>query len=231
MNMRYLIIGLGIYGGNLARDLVAQGNEVIGADTSRSTVDAIKDFITTAYVIDTTEESALSVLPLSNVDVVIVAIGENFGASIKTVALLKQAGVKRIYARAIDPLHEAIMSSFGIERILKPEQRAAADLTRELALGADVASLRVDSDVTVLRFRVPGWFVGVPYADIRLERDYNLQLLAVTRDHDSTNLLGIRDTESRIISTEGQNVDKSDTWVVMGTEKDYRAFYRRLINM
>lgn len=229
--MRYLIIGLGIYGGNLARDLVAQGNEVIGADTSRSTVDAIKDFITTAYVIDTTEESALSVLPLSNVDVVIVAIGENFGASIKTVALLKQAGVKRIYARAIDPLHEAIMSSFGIERILKPEQRAAADLTRELALGADVASLRVDSDVTVLRFRVPGWFVGVPYADIRLERDYNLQLLAVTRDHDSTNLLGIRDTESRIISTEGQNVDKSDTWVVMGTEKDYRAFYRRLINM
>lgn len=229
--MRYLIIGLGIYGGNLARDLVAQGNEVIGADTSRSTVDAIKDFITTAYVIDTTEESALSVLPLSNVDVVIVAIGENFGASIKTVALLKQAGVKRIYARAIDPLHEAIMSSFGIERILKPEQRAAADLTRELALGADVASLRVDSDVTVLRFRVPGWFVGVPYADIRLERDYNLQLLAVTRDHDSTNLLGIRDTESRIISIEGQNVDKSDTWVVMGAEKDYRAFYRRLINM
>lgn len=229
--MRYLIIGLGIYGGNLARDLVAQGNEVIGADSSRSTVDAIKDFITTAYVIDTTEESALSVLPLSNVDVVIVAIGENFGASIKTVALLKQAGVKRIYARAIDPLHEAIMSSFGIERILKPEQRAAADLTRELALGADVASLRIDSDVTVLRFRVPGWFVGVPYADIRLERDYNLQLLAVTRDHDSTNLLGIRDTESRIISIEGQNVDKSDTWVVMGTEKDYRAFYRRLINM
>ena len=46
--MRYLIIGLGIYGVNLARDLVAQGHEVIGADTSRTTIDAIKDYITTA---------------------------------------------------------------------------------------------------------------------------------------------------------------------------------------
>lgn len=29
--MRYLIIGLGIYGTNLARDLTDLGNEVIGA--------------------------------------------------------------------------------------------------------------------------------------------------------------------------------------------------------
>ena len=57
--MRYLVIGLGIYGANLARDLVAQGHEVIGADSSRVTVDAIKDYITTAYIIDTTEEAAL----------------------------------------------------------------------------------------------------------------------------------------------------------------------------
>ena len=136
--MRYLIIGLGIYGVNLARDLVAQGHEVIGADTSRTTIDAIKDYITTAYVLDTTEETALGVLPLRNVDVVIVAIGENFGASVKTVALLKKAGVKTIYARAIDPLHESILQSFNVARILRPEQRAAIDLTHEMALGAEV---------------------------------------------------------------------------------------------
>lgn len=64
MQMRYLIIGLGIYGANLARDLAAQGHEVIGADASRATVDAIKDYIATAYVVDTTEEVALGVLPL-----------------------------------------------------------------------------------------------------------------------------------------------------------------------
>ena len=103
--MKYLIIGLGIYGSNLALDLAALGHEVIGADNKSANIEAIKDFITTVYQVDSTEESALSVLPLKNVDLVIVAIGENFGASVKTVALLKKLGVRHIYARAIDRLH------------------------------------------------------------------------------------------------------------------------------
>ena len=99
--MRYLIIGLGIYGSNLALDLTNQGHEVIGADNRQANIDAIKDYISTVYLIDSTEESSLSVLPLKNVDLVIVAIGENFGASVKTVALLKQFGVRHIYALSL----------------------------------------------------------------------------------------------------------------------------------
>ncbi|MDE6334234.1 MAG: TrkA family potassium uptake protein, partial [Muribaculaceae bacterium] len=170
--MRYLVIGLGIYGANLARDLVAQGHEVIGADSSRTTVDAIKDYITTAYVIDTTEEAALGVLPLRNVDLVVVAIGENFGASVKTVALLKKAGVQRIYARAIDPLHESILESFKVDRILRPEQRAALDLTHEMALGTDVEALRLTDDTFILKFKAPQFFIGLSYSDLNLENQY-----------------------------------------------------------
>lgn len=62
--MRYLIIGLGIYGSNLALDLTNQGHEVIGADNRQANIDAIKDYISTVYLIDSTEESSLSVLPL-----------------------------------------------------------------------------------------------------------------------------------------------------------------------
>ncbi|MDE6303658.1 MAG: NAD-binding protein, partial [Paramuribaculum sp.] len=87
--MRYLIIGLGIYGANLAVDLTKMGHEVIGADISAPLVESIKDYVSTAYILDSTDKSALSALPLNNVDLVIVAIGENFGASIRTVALLK----------------------------------------------------------------------------------------------------------------------------------------------
>ena len=73
--MRYLVIGLGIYGSNLARDLTEMGHEVIGVDVKQNNIDEIKDYISTVYMIDSTEEAALSVLPLRNVDVVIVAIG------------------------------------------------------------------------------------------------------------------------------------------------------------
>lgn len=111
--MKYIIIGLGNYGHVLAEELSALGHEVIGADVSVGRVDSLKEKIATAFVIDATDEQALSVLPLNSVDVVIVAIGENFGASIRVVALLKQKKVQHIYARAIDAVHRSVLEAFG----------------------------------------------------------------------------------------------------------------------
>ena len=96
--MRILIIGLGIYGSNLAVDLTAMGHEVIGADNKPALVEAIKDKISTAYILDSTDEMALGSLPVASSELVIVAIGENFGASVKTVALLRKMGVRHLYA-------------------------------------------------------------------------------------------------------------------------------------
>lgn len=228
--MRYLIIGLGIYGSNLATDLTRLGHEVIGADNCRSNIDAIKDYISTVYLIDSTEESSLSVLPLDNVDLVIVAIGENFGASIKTVALLKKMGVRHIYARAIDKLHESILEGFEIDRIITPEQRAAADLTHEMELGTGVASLRIDGKNYILRFKVPAVFVGTAYSDLGLETGYGLRLIAATRQVATRNILGISHPEDTVIDTNSPDikVEDGDTITVFGTKKSFRDLYRSL---
>lgn len=111
----------------LAEELSALGHEVIGADVSAGRVDSLKEKIATAFVIDATDEQALSVLPLNSVDVVIVAIGENFGASIRVVALLKQKKVQHIYARAIDAVHRSVLEAFELERILTPRRMPHAD--------------------------------------------------------------------------------------------------------
>lgn len=110
--MKYIIIGLGNYGGVLAEELSVLGHEVIGVDTNEHRVDVLKDKIATSFIIDATDEQSLSVLPLKDVDVVIVAIGENFGASVRVVALLKKKGVKHIYARAVDDVHKTVLEAF-----------------------------------------------------------------------------------------------------------------------
>src|SRR5574344_890078 len=122
--MKFIVIGLGNYGRVLAEELTVLNQEVIGADIHGNKVEAIKDKITTAFLLDATDEQSLSVLPLKSVDLVIVAIGENFGASVRVVAMLKKMGVKHIYARAIDQVHKAILEAFGIDRILSPEEDA-----------------------------------------------------------------------------------------------------------
>ena len=78
--MKYIVIGLGDYGYVLAEELAAVGHEVIGVDKESTRVEPIKEKLAAAFMMDATDEQALSALPLHNVDAVIVAIGENFGA-------------------------------------------------------------------------------------------------------------------------------------------------------
>jgi len=225
--MRYLIIGLGIYGSNLARDLTDMGHEVIGADNNKSNIDAIKDYISTAYFVDSTDEAELALLPMKNVDLVIVAIGENFGASIRTVALLKKLRVKHIYARAVDTLHESILQGLDIDRILTPEQRAARDLTSEMGLGTEVQTLELDADHHVLKFRAPEALVGLKYADVDFIRSYRLKLVAVARPVATTNILGIDSLKYRAVDNldPDDKINADDMLVCYGSKKAYFSLF------
>lgn len=228
--MRYLIIGLGIYGSNLARDLTDMGHEVIGADINAANVEAIKDYIATAYIIDAADEASLAVLPVKNVDVVIIAIGENFGASIKALALMKKMGVKHLYARAIDPLHEAILHNFDIERILTPEQRAARDLSAEMALGTHVESMCIAPQYYVLRFEAPEVLVGEEYASLHLSERYHLALVAVARPTRQRGMLGLPHSTLEVIDwrTPGVKVQAGDQVTIFGHETQLQRLYRHI---
>lgn len=226
--MRYLILGLGIYGSNLARDLTDMGHEVIGADRSATIVDAIKDEISTAYIIDTTDETALAALPINGVDLVIVAIGENFGASIKTVAILKKLGVKHIYARAADPLHRSILEAMQIDRIVTPEQRAARDLSMEMALGHQAEVMKVSADSYVICFQAPDVFIGEKYSALQLRKDFDLTLIGASRPKSGQSLIGLNVStlQPLDLSAADAAVVAGDVMVCYGT----RQAYRRLID-
>lgn len=230
--MRYVVIGLGIYGSNLARDLTDMGHEVIGVDMNQTHIDEIKDYISTVYLVDSTEEATLNVLPLRSVDVVIVAIGENFGASVRTVALLKKMGVENIYARAIDDLHYAILEGFQVQRIITPEQRAARDLAHEMELGAVIISLEVDSRHYVITFEAPAYFHGIAVDDLRLDENFKLHLVAVARRTGSVNILGVKHHEPEVVypgkDGEATEVRPGDVFTVFGALKDFRAMYRHI---
>lgn len=228
--MRYLIIGLGIYGANLATDLTAMGHEVIGADHNPTLVEAVKDKISTAYIIDSTDEAALSVLPLKTVDLVIVAIGENFGASVKTVALLRKLGVTRIYARAVDEIHETILHGFNVDRILTPEQRAARELTRELELGSKVDSMRIDNDRYIIKFTVPDYYVGTAINELNFDKEFHINLIAVSRPTPRRNFLGITDNvlQAVDISKPDLRLENGDVLTVIGTQPGFRELFHHI---
>ena len=228
--MKYIIIGLGNYGGGLAEELMAIGHEVIGVDQNEGRVDNLKDKITTAFVLDATDELALETLPLREIDVVIVAIGENFGASIRVVALLKQKKVKRIYARAIDAIHRSVLDAFGLERILTPEEDAARGLVHLLEFGADIETFRVDANYYVVKFTVPERFIGYSVNELKLDKEFGLKLLALKRAETLKNCLGISFTEHDVVNglPDDDLIQVGDRLVCYGQYRDFRKFWKAL---
>ena len=164
-------------------------------------------------MIDATDEQALSVLPLNSVDVVIVAIGENFGASIRVVALLKQKKVKRIYARAIDGVHRSVLEAFGLERILTPEEDAARGLVHLLEFGADIET-----------------FIGYGVNELKLDNEFGLKLLVLKRAETLKNCLGISFIEHDVVNElpDNDQIQAGDQLVCYGRYQDFRKFWKVL---
>jgi len=228
--MKYAVIGLGNYGGVVAGELTAMGHEVIGIDENEERVNTLKDKIAMTLVMNATDEVALGALPLKEMDVVIVAIGENFGASVRVVALLKQREVKHIYARAVDAVHQAILEAFNVDKVLSPESDAARDFVQFLALGIHAESFRIDPEHYVIKFEVPEKCVGYPLSEMNLEKEFNLVLVALKQSVEVKNMLGMKTVKKEVSAalSEDYVLQAKDELVCYGRYKDFRLLWKAL---
>lgn len=228
--MKCIVIGMGTYGKVLVDELSSLGHEVIAADFDANRVERIKDKSSAAFQINAVDETALSILPLKKVDVVIVAIGKNLGASIRVVALLKKMGVEHIYARANDSVHYNILQAFDIERILTPEEQAARSLVRQMDLGVRYDIFRIDDKYCIFKFRVPSRFVGKMPSDLNLYMEFHLKIISITKSGKAQNCLGVEYNQCSVIDVmvEETPLCDRDELVCYGKESDFRKLCRVL---
>lgn len=130
---RYLIIGLGRFGAALAASLAEQGAEVIAVDRDMAMVDAVKQRVAYALELDATDPQALlSVDPLK-CRAAIVAIGENFEATVLTLAALKEVGVRDIIARSRSARESRILQAVGATEVIELEAEMGRTFGRRLS--------------------------------------------------------------------------------------------------
>ena len=130
------VIGLGRFGGTVAKMLASMDHEVLGVDIDPEVVQKISPFITHAIVADTTDEEAIKALALSQFDIVIVAIGDNIQANLMTSMLLKEMNMPYVVSKAENALQGKMLKKMGVDKVIYPEydvaQRLAQSLTREI---------------------------------------------------------------------------------------------------
>ncbi len=220
--MKFIVIGLGNFGSELSFKLTSMGHEVIGVDGNRQKTEIYKDMITQTICLDVTNEQSLSTLPLKECDYAIVTIGEDFGASVMTTALLKQAGVKKLVSRAINPIHYKVIQTLGVDHILQPEFEAASRFADSILFSGLNNSFDVSDDYKVIEARLPDRYSGLSLNEIDFTNHYSLLVLTVIRSEESKSIFGQTQKTRRSLGLPSADLklQKGDQVVLFGKLKD-----------
>lgn len=224
--MKYIIVGMGNFGSYLARRLTDLGHEVVGVDTSEVKIDQVKDHITHAVALDATDLHAVNNLPMKDCDVVVIAIGEDVGASIMTTAIFKQVKVKRIIGRAINALHETVLRAIGIDEIIHPEEETAERLAKRLELKGVLDSLEISEDYNIVEVKVPSRYIGMTVGDAKIRSEFSLNILTTIRETQRTNMLGIKLPKRDVVGVISADYvfEEEDILLLFGKIKNIQEF-------
>lgn len=226
--MKYIIVGLGNFGSSLAIALTRQGHEVIAIDSSMQKVEAYKEVISHTICMDATDEYTVKGLPISDTDIVIVAIGEDQGENVMVTALFKTLKAKRLISRSINPLHEKVLQAIGVDDLIHPEKEAAKRWAKRLSLRYFVDSFELSDHFSLVEISIPRTLVGQRVGKLELEQKFNIRLLSTLRYEYYEDSFGRTQSKPSIrgLAMPEQVLQDKDVLVIYGANKDINQFLR-----
>ncbi len=231
--MKYIIIGLGNFGAVLAEQLTLQGHEVIGVDEDIHKVDELKDTLANVICLDSRDRHALLTLPIRDADAVFVTIGEDFGASVYTIALLKQLGVGKLIGRNLSPIHRTILDAIGVDETISPERSYAELYATRIDIPESIGSYTFSDEYKVIEVTAPDFLIGLTLPDVDFEGNYSLKLISVKRPQHPKGAIPLKRFKDLIINPLDSSdqatpfqFQKNDTLLLYGKVQDLK----KLIN-
>ncbi len=217
---RFVVIGLGRFGKKLAIALAMSGAEVIAIDKDRMIVEDLRDQVSLAVRLDSTDEDALKAQGVDKADVAIIGMGERgraFESAILTVVNLKAIGVPLIYARAADLTAGQVFSAVGATDVIYPEIETAQRWAYKLIAPHIEEKIDFAPGYSLARVKAPASFNEKTVMDLQLRQKYNVNLVAIKRDEEN-----MKDKEDGIVNVPmpGTIIYFGDILMVAGSDLD-----------
>jgi trk system potassium uptake protein len=211
MQQRVVVIGLGIFGFNIVRDLYAGGFEVIAVDKNKDAVQRVRDCSTKAIQADGTDKEIMEAIGIQEDDVVIISFGEDLAAAMLTTLHLKQMRVKTIIVKAPNEEHKLILEKIGATEVMIPEKEIAHKVAKSLISPNVLDYLPLSDDYMISEMAPPNSFLGKSIAQLQLRSRYHIEVIAI-RDivSDKINMVPGADFV----------IKDGDVLVILGKEKD-----------
>lgn len=177
----YLVIGLGRFGTQVARELCKLGCEVLVVDVSPELVSQISNDVTHAVVGDAQDKEVLRALGAKDFECGIVAIGDNLAASVLVTMNLKELGVPHVICKAHDETHCRVLQKLGADRAIVPEQEQAARLAKSLSSRNVLDYIELSDEYGIIDIPVPGSWKGKSLKELNVRAALGVNILAIRR--------------------------------------------------
>ena len=211
----FAVVGLGRFGHKLAVTLAEEGGDVIAVDQKAELVESVKDHVSVAVCLDATDEEALKMQGVDQVDTAIACIGQDFEANVLVTALLKQMGISRVYSRGSEGIQSRILHLVGADRVIHPEEDMALKLGQNLMIESIVDVIPLSGEYNVAEIQAPEPFWDQKVRDLELRGKYTINLIGIKeRDENGE--------EKVLDSLPGADtvIRKGHTLIIVGKQKD-----------
>ncbi|MCU0275483.1 MAG: TrkA family potassium uptake protein [Acidobacteria bacterium] len=176
---RCVVIGLGIFGNNIVRELADKGFDVIAVDKNKEAVQQVRDLASKAIVADGTDRGIMDQIGIHEDDTVIISFGEDLAAATLITLHLKQMGVKSIIVKAPNEEHQVILEKVGATDVIIPEKEIAIKVARSLISPNVFDYLPLSENYMITEMAPPESFLGKSIADLQLRSQYNVMVIAI----------------------------------------------------
>ncbi|MCS1351556.1 TrkA family potassium uptake protein [Mechercharimyces sp. CAU 1602] len=211
MSKQFAVVGLGRFGGSVAKTLHDMGYEVLAIDRDPERVQEYAQIVTHAVEANSTDESALKALGLRNFDVVVVAIGEDIQSSIMTTLLMKESGVSNVVVKARNDLHGKVLYKIGADKVVYPERDMGVRVVHHLISPNILDYIELADDYSIVEIRANEFFAGKTLQELDIRARFGCNVMAI-RSGKGFNIAPLADDTIRL----------GDMLVVIGHNNDLK---------
>lgn len=221
----FAVIGLGRFGYRLATLLADSGAEVIAIDRRRELVEAIRDSVTVAVCLDSTDEEALRAQGVDRVGVAVVGVGGNFEAAALTTVILKQMGVPHVITRGTTTIRGQILSRIGADDVVNPERESAERWCSRLLAPTIMERIELAEGYSLAQLPAPKAFFNKTLADLQVRKKYRVNVVAVHRSQEAPGAAEGKPEGHAVISVPMADtaIREGDVLLVIGNDDAIRA--------
>lgn len=178
----YVIVGLGRFGREMARQLYQQGCDVLAVDNRQELVQHISNEVTQAVVGDARDKDVLKALGVAEFDCAVVAIGDSLADSVLATMNLRELGVPYVVCKASDETHRQVLLKLGADKVVIPEQEQAIRLARSLASPNVLDYIELAQEYGIIEVPAPAVWQGKSLKALNVRAKLGVNIIAVKKE-------------------------------------------------